>query len=482
MAGRRKRKATNNTEGDNIMRKNNGILILLFTCLFLFGGCALEADNTGNSAYAAEMAAELENNSGEIEEATETTLTAPTPAQTTELTEKPVENTITEAPEVEMLVGTSTPSTAVPTTEETPTEQITLPTEAPQNNVPDTFNSDLIVNFLDVGQADSILIQLPNNRVMLIDGGNSNDANTILSYMGSLNITTIDYLVATHPHADHIGGLSSIINNMNIGEIYMPRISHTSQTFAKLLDAIENKGLGINEAKAGVNILSVFDLHIDIIAPVRDDYSDLNDWSAAIKIIYKNNSFLFMGDTEALSESHITSDVSADVLKVGHHGAHTSTSQSFLNKVSPMYAVISVGKNSYGHPTDVILNRLNVAGVKVYRTDLQGTIIFTSNGNIITVNTEPTPYQPVPATTQAPTQPPTPAPTAPPIITTAPATTQEITEALTSASVMVWLSATGSKYHRINNCGNMNPSKARQVTLEEAKKNYTACANCKPPS
>jgi competence protein ComEC len=336
------------------------------------------------------------------------------------------------------------------------------------------------VHFLDVGQADSILIQLPNGQVMLIDGGNNGDGNNIMNYMRSRNISTIDYLIATHPHADHIGGLPAIINGTNIGEIYMPRVSHTTQTFERLLTAIENKGLQINTARAGVNILSIPDLQIDIIAPVRDNYSNLNDHSAVIKIVYGNTSFLFMGDAEALSEGHITTDVSADVLKVGHHGSRTSTTQTFLNKVSPTFAVISVGSgNSYGHPTDEVLNRLNNANVKIYRTDLQGTIVFTSDGNTITVNTEPTLYQaptPTASPTTAPTSTPEPSPTA--TATPTPTPTPE-----PAPSVMVWLAASGERYHRINNCGRMNPDRATQVTLENAKsRGFTACANCRPPN
>ena len=321
--------------------------------------------------------------------------------------------------------------------------------------------SDLAVHFLDVGQGDSIFIQLPNGQIMLIDGGNSGDEGKIISYMDSNSVTSIDYLVVTHPHADHIGGLPSIINSMDIGELYMPRISHNTQTFERLLTAIENNGLEINTAKAGESVIYLPDLQVDIVAPVKDSYNELNDFSAIIKIVYGNTSFLFMGDAEAAAEGQIAADVSADVLKVGHHGSSASTTQDFLNKVAPTYAVISVGSgNTYGHPADQTLSRLNDANVKVYRTDLQGTIVFTSDGNKITVNTDPTPYQ-------APPQVPTTSPT--------------VTSEPDNDSVMVWLSATGSKYHSKNNCGNMNPDKARQVTLEEAKRSYEPCKKCNPP-
>ena len=364
--------------------------------------------------------------------------------------------------------------------------------------------TDLVVHFLDVGQADSILVQLPNGQVMLIDGGNTSDADSIINYLHLHDIKLIDYLIATHPHADHIGGLPKIIETFDIGQVYMPRVSHNTQTFERLLTSIQSKGLQIDSARAGVSILSIPDLQIDVIAPVRDDYRDLNDHSAIIKVTFCNVSFLFAGDAEELSEGHITADVSSDILKVGHHGSDTSTCEDFLRKVAPAYAVISVGNNSYGHPADTTLSRLNDAGVNVFRTDLQGTLVFTSDGTVITVNANPVEYYleehihspqptPTPRPTPTPTPRPTPTPTPRPTPTPAPATprptpqptptsTPRPTPTPTPDAIMVWLSATGEKYHRINNCGRMNPNTARQVTLESARVNYDPCGNCNPPT
>ena len=273
----------------------------------------------------------------------------------------------------------------------------------------------------------------------------------------------------------------------------MPRVSHTTQTFERLLTAIQNKGLQINTATAGVNILSVPGLQIDIVAPVRDDYRNLNDHSAVIRLVYGTTSFLFTGDAEAISESHITANIASDVLKVGHHGSHTSTSAAFFERVFPFHAVISVGSNnSYGHPSDVVLSRLNNSGVNILRTDLHGTIVFTSDGTDITYRTQRTPQQPrEPPQVAAPVH--TPPSNPPPwmqgggasgLQNQQPRSTgggASNIQSPASSGVMVWLSATGNRYHSINNCGNMNPDRARQITLEEARGRYQPCSICNPP-
>ncbi len=248
-------------------------------------------------------------------------------------------------------------------------------------------SNNMVVHFIDVGQGDATFIELPNGETMLIDAGNEENGAEIVSYIKALGFDAITYLVATHPHADHIGGMAYVINHLTIGNIYMPKATSTTQTYAQLLTAILDKGLTVKTAKAGVNLVSADSLSVKMLAPNKEQYDDLNDYSAVIKITYNEKAFLFMGDAEKLSENEITGDVSADVLKVGHHGSSSSTGDAFLSKVNPSYAVISVGTdNDYGHPMQTTLDKLNAAGSTIYRTDLDGTIVFTSDGITISVD------------------------------------------------------------------------------------------------
>ncbi len=248
--------------------------------------------------------------------------------------------------------------------------------------------NELTIHFLDVGQADSILLQLPDGQIILIDGGNNNDGEDIVNYLKTQGVSRIDYLIGTHPHEDHIGGLDDVILTFEIGQLYMPQVTHNTKTFEDLLLAIKEKGKKITTVKRGVTMIDKPELKAYFLSPVSDDYDDLNQWSAVLKLEYGYTSFLFMGDAQEFNEFEllIMSSIRpyADLLKVGHHGSNSSTSRAFLEAVMPHYAVISVGKdNDYGHPSPAVLNRLNKYGVKVYRTDELGTIICYSNGQEI---------------------------------------------------------------------------------------------------
>ncbi len=250
-------------------------------------------------------------------------------------------------------------------------------------------NSDTLkVYITDVGQADSILIR-DGNYNALIDAGNNSDGERLVKYYKELGITNFKYVFASHPHEDHIGGMDDIINNFDIENFYMPDKLSTTNTFEDMLDALERKNLKYIVPKVN-DKLSLNNSNIDVIY-VGSDVTDINDSSIVLKLNYFSNSFLFTGDLGSNKEKEILNsgaNIKADVLKVGHHGSSYSTASSFLDKVNPSFAVISVGKdNIYKHPASSTLEKLNKRGIKVYRTDLDGTILFESNGKDISVST-----------------------------------------------------------------------------------------------
>ena len=251
----------------------------------------------------------------------------------------------------------------------------------------DTLEGELLkVNFIDVGQGDSIFVELPNEETMLIDAGEINQSNRVISYIDNLGYNKIDYVVGTHPHTDHIGGVASVIKNYDIGSIYMPKKHSNSKTFINLLNTIKDKGLKINTAKAGVNIINKDNLNVDIIAPDKE-YSDSNNNSVVVKITYINRCFLFMGDAEVDSEKNITDNVECDVVKIGHHGSDTASSDTFVKKTKAKYAVISVGKgNIYKHPYESTIKKWESIGAEILRTDELGSIVISTNGSELSIN------------------------------------------------------------------------------------------------
>lgn len=255
---------------------------------------------------------------------------------------------------------------------------------------------NLQVHYIDVGQADSILV-MQNGHAMLIDGGNRDDGELVVSYLKEKGVTKLDYVIATHPHEDHIGGLDQVIENFPIETMLLPDKTHTTKTFEDMLLAMKKKGLSKTIPKVG-DTYSLGESSFTIMAPNSNDYGDnLNNYSIVIKLTYQKNSFLMMGDAEITSEKEMMEkglDLSCDVLKIGHHGSKTSSSHQFLASVHPAAAVISVGKgNDYGLPKKEVMNRLKTMKIPVYRTDEQGTIIAISDGTHITFSKEPGSYQ-----------------------------------------------------------------------------------------
>ncbi|MBQ9915294.1 MAG: MBL fold metallo-hydrolase, partial [Clostridia bacterium] len=201
-----------------------------------------------------------------------------------------------------------------------------------------------------------------------------------------------DYVLCTHPHSDHIGGMAQVIESLEVGQIYMPKAVHTSKTYENLLLAIQEKGLSIVTAKAGRSFSPEEGVEVRFLAPVSDYYEEMNDYSAVVRITYGENAFLFTGDAETLSESQMLEEgsvLSANVLKVGHHGSNSSSHQAFLDAVLPEYAIISCGTdNSYGHPHKEVVERLERMGITTYRTDVSGTVAAISDGTDISIWTE----------------------------------------------------------------------------------------------
>lgn len=252
-----------------------------------------------------------------------------------------------------------------------------------------TTNSLLTISFIDVGQADCILIE-NEHEYILVDGGNNADGEKLVAYFKSLGITNFTHIFATHAHEDHIGGLDDIIDNFDVKNFHMPDAIHTSKTFEDILDSLEEKEIGLNVPEMG-NSFNIGNTKIEVMY-IDPTANELNDSSIILKVTYGTTSFLLMGDASTKVEKELLNkDIKSDVLKVGHHGSNYSTSVEFLDKVNPQFAIISVGeKNNYNHPHKAILSRFENRNIKLYRTDEMGTITAKSNGTIITFDTTKT--------------------------------------------------------------------------------------------
>lgn len=259
------------------------------------------------------------------------------------------------------------------------------------NNI-GTPNGILQISYLDVGQGDSAYIKV-NDFDILIDAGPRSDSDKLMEQLKEKNIDDFEIVIATHPHEDHIGGMTKVFDEYDVESFYMPKATSTTKTFENMINAVKNEGLKVQVIQEGMS----FDLgegaKIEVYSPTQESYENLNNYSPIMKLTYGNNTFIFTGDAEKEVEKEVlekySNNLKADVIKFGHHGSSTSSSEEFIEAISPKYGIISCGvDNSYGHPHREILDVINKMDIKAYRTDKQGEITITSDGNKLDIKTE----------------------------------------------------------------------------------------------
>jgi len=250
------------------------------------------------------------------------------------------------------------------------------------------LSGDLVVHFIDVGQGDSILLQF-RDKTMLIDAGERGMGERVVAYLESQGVKQIDVVVATHAHSDHIGGLATVISAFPVGRFVDAGQAHPSATYENLLALVEERGIPYTAAERGQAIALDPDLEVLVFNPAVQPIGDINEDSVVLKATYGDISYLFTGDAGKPAEESMAAaglDLDADVLKVGHHASRYASSAAFLSAVSPAISVIFVGEgNDYGHPHEEVLERLRAAGSRVYRTDLDGTVVVATDGRTLAV-------------------------------------------------------------------------------------------------
>lgn len=255
-------------------------------------------------------------------------------------------------------------------------------------------SSKLTVHFINVGQGDSILLQTPEQNI-LIDAGERSTGAGVAKYIKNNGITSLDLVIGTHPHSDHIGGLIHVLDTIPVKEIIDPGVVHTTSTFEEYLTAIDQKEIKFTEGRAGMNRDLGGGVMMQILHPSAPSSSDLNNASIVARVTFGEISFIFSGDAESKAENQILGrgyNLDSTVLKIGHHGSRSSTTEDYLSAVKPELAVIMCGQdNTYGHPHEETLAKLVQAGVELYRTDIHGTVIMITDGQTVNVNKQPLP-------------------------------------------------------------------------------------------
>lgn len=341
---------------------------------------------------------------------------------------------------------------------------------------------DMAVHFLDVGQGLCILVQ-SGGQNLLYDGGDRSASSFVVSYLQNHQVACIDYLISSHYDEDHVSGLIGCLNSFEVSNVIGADYVHDSGLYDSFMSAVEAKGLSVQYPAVGTEF-SFGTGSFTVLAPSGISGNSNNN-SVAIRLTNGENSFIFTGDAEYDSEESMASsgmDLSCNVLCVGHHGSASSTSWEFLEATVPEYAVISCGAgNQYGHPDADTMEKLEAMEIDIFRTDKQGTVTALSDGSSVSWNVSPcSDYTPgdesdtgtLPAGEND-------------VFQNWSGTPEEAGQVLDAQSSgadqeeMVWLSATGSKYHSIPDCGNMNPDTARQVPISQAEEEgFEACKKC----
>ncbi|HAT4103267.1 TPA: MBL fold metallo-hydrolase [Clostridium perfringens] len=251
-------------------------------------------------------------------------------------------------------------------------------------------DSELMISYIDVGQGDAAYIKVNGNDI-LIDAGPRSNSKELLEQLKAKNIDDFELVIATHPHEDHIGGMVDVFKEYEVKAFYSPKITHTTKTYENLVKAVKDEGLKTKELKGGMVIDLGEGAKFEVFTPQKSEYEELNDYSPIMKLSFGDTSYLFTGDAEKLAEEEALAkyktSLDSDVIKFGHHGSSSSSSNAFIEAVSPKYGIISCAKdNKYGHPHRETLDIIKKYNIKTFRTDTDGEIILTSDGKSINFN------------------------------------------------------------------------------------------------
>ena len=373
-----------------------------------------------------------------------------------EVIETPTSEVILEATEITILEPIQTPNEML--TETQTEEQTEAQIQEPE----------MIVHFIDAGQGLSILVS-SHEKNLIYNGGGRDRSSYVVSYLEKQSITDIDYLVSSHYDEDHLAGLIGCLNAFNVHNVIGADYEHDSNIYQSFMDKVEEKGLAVQYPKVG-DTFEFGSVKMTILSTAVEE-SDSNSSSIVVKLENGENSVILTGDADSKVEDviiHSGFDLEADILSVSHHGSASGTSNAFLEKTLPKWAVISVGKdNQYGHPDKDTMDKLEMMGIEVYRNDIQGNIVATSNGVDWQWDKEPCNDYSQGAVENEEIQ-----------LLESGETTEEITEESANSGT-VWKSATGEKYHSVPNCGRMNPNNATQLTVEQAESmGLERCSRC----